>query len=87
MNALQQAKQSIQGLAALLRNTGQARSDFEARRAATLPAPRATQLRIKGGGMVQVCDADTGRVLGFRPTYREASWLAQSLERGAHAQQ
>lgn len=47
-----------------------------------VPVPRATQLYIHGQGLVQVKDADTGRVLGFRRTVRDARTLAAQLERG-----
>lgn len=47
-----------------------------------VPVPRATQLFIHGQGLVQVKDADTGRVLGFRRTVRDARTLAAQLERG-----
>lgn len=48
--------------------------------------PVATKVYVKGIGMVRVLDATTGRVLGFRRTYREACWLAAALERGEHLQ-
>lgn len=44
--------------------------------------PRATQVFIHGPAMVQVKDADTGRVLGFRRNYQDACTLANQLERG-----
>lgn len=44
--------------------------------------PRATQVFVHGKAMVQVKDLDTGRVLGFRRTVREAQVLACRLERG-----
>lgn len=84
MTALQTAKASIQRLADLLRSTREARATFEAKRLPTLPAPRATTAYIAGKGMVQVRDADTGRVLGFRRTAKEAAWLQQALENGTH---
>lgn len=50
---------------------------------ASLPTPRAVQLVIAGRAPIQLVDADTGRVLGFRQTYQEASRYARLLERGA----
>ncbi|WP_405120786.1 hypothetical protein [Pseudomonas leptonychotis] len=85
MNALQTAKASIQRLADLLRSTHTARTTFQAKRLPPLPAPRATTAYISGKGMVQGRDADTGRVLGFRQTPKEAAWLQQALENGTHA--
>lgn len=82
MTALQTAKASIQHLADLLRSTREARTAFHAKRLPPLPAPRATTAYINGKGMVQVLDADTGRVLGFRRTPKEAAWLQQALENG-----
>jgi hypothetical protein len=84
MNALQTAKASIQRLADLLHSTSTARSAFQAKRLPKLPAPRATQLRAGESGMVRIVDADTGRVLGFRQTIKEARWLQQALENGTH---
>lgn len=84
MNAIQKAKDTFLELADLLRLTSQARMAAAARRTSKLPPPRATWLRATGNGMVRVLDADTGRVLGFRQTMREARWLAQALERGVH---
>lgn len=83
MNAIQRAKASIQHLAAMMRGTAEARATFEAKR---LPPPRATQAYASGKGMVQVIDVDTGRVLGFRRTIKEAGWLQQALENGTHNQ-
>lgn len=83
MNAIQQAKASIQHLAAMMRGTAAARATFEAKR---LPPPRATQLRAGESGMIRVVDIDTGRVLGFRQTIKEARWLQQALENGTHNQ-
>lgn len=84
MNALQTAKASIQGLADLLRGTRTARAAFHAKRTAPLPPPRATTAYICGNGMVQVRDADTGRVLGFRRSHKEAQWLQSALENGTY---
>ncbi|WP_341304699.1 hypothetical protein [Pseudomonas sp. TMP25] len=84
MNALQKAKASIQHLTDLLYSTSTARTVFQAKRLPPLPAPRATTAYIAGKGMVQVRDADTGRVLGFRQTHKEAAWLQQALENGTH---
>lgn len=85
MNALTMAKESIAELAAALRMSQQARMAFEARRAA--PAPRAYRTQVVAGlGMVRVVEMGTGRVLGFRQTYREACWLAEALERGERQQ-
>jgi hypothetical protein len=53
---------------------------------ATAAAPVATKVHVKGMGMVRVLDASTGKVLGFRRTYREACWLAAALERGENLQ-
>ena len=83
MNAIQHAKASIQRLAAMMRSTTEARAAFQAKR---LPAPRATQLRAESSGMVRVVDMDTGRVLGFRQTFKEARWLQRALENGTHTQ-
>lgn len=84
MNAIQKAKDVFAELADLLRQTSQARMAAAARSTSKAPVPRATWLRATGNGMVRVIDADTGRVLGFRQTMREARWLAQALERGVY---
>jgi len=84
MNAIQQAKATIQNLAALLRGTQQARAAFAAKRLPEVPAPRATKLYILGD-MVQVRDADTDRVLGFRQSYLEAEQLGRDLVSGKGA--
>jgi hypothetical protein len=63
-----------------------------ARKSTTMPPrspqrpPVATRIYVNGAGMVRVLDATTGKVLGFRQTYREACWLAAELERGEHLQ-
>lgn len=84
MNAIQQAKATIQSLAALMRGTHQARAAFAAKRLPAMPAPRATQLYVFSG-MVHVRDADTGRVLGFRQSYLEAEQLGRDLVSGQGA--
>ena len=84
MNAIQQAKATIQSLAALMRGTQQARAAFAAKRMPAVPAPRATQLYVFSG-MVHVRDADTGRVLGFRQSYLEAEQLGRDLVSGKGA--
>lgn len=84
MNAIQQAKATIQSLAALMRGTQQARAAFAAKRLPAVPAPRATQLYILGE-IVQVRDADTGSVLGVRQSYLEAEQLGRDLVSGQGA--
>lgn len=87
MNALTKAHESIAELVATLRLTSQARMAAEARKRQPVPAPRATHLVCSGNAMIRVVDVDTGKVLGFRRTLREARWLASALERGLHLQQ
>ena len=87
MNALTKARESIAELVAALRLTSQARMAAEARKRQPLSAPRATHLVCSGNAMIRVVDVDTGKVLGFRRTLREARWLASALERGLHLQQ
>lgn len=82
MNILQRGREAARELAQLLRQAGQARMAFEARRhAAPITPPRATRLFISGN-MVQVQDADTHRTLAFRERYADAMDVAQALERG-----
>lgn len=81
MNALQNAKARIQHLADLLRRTSTARAAFKAQRPQPLPAPAATKLYIIGN-MVQVRDAATERVLGWRESYLEAEQLGRDLVAG-----
>jgi len=84
MNAIQQAKATIQNLAALLRGTHQARAAFAAKRLPEVPTPRAVQLYVFSG-MVHIRDADTGRPLGFRQSYLEAEQLGRDLVSGQGA--
>lgn len=79
MNALARARASLDAIPALLRRSAEARRQTQQRVAIK---PRATQLIATGSGMVRVVDADTGRVLGFRETIKEARWLQQQLEGG-----
>lgn len=79
MNALKLARETIAALPALLHRSAQARQQAQQRIAIK---PRATRLEITGNAMVRILDADTGRVLGFRQTVREARWLQQALENG-----
>jgi len=83
MNALQRARHALEGLPALLHRSAQARQQAQQRIAIK---PRATQLLINGSGPVRILDVDTGKVLGFRQTVREARWLQQQLENGTTAQ-
>lgn len=85
MNALTKARDSIAELLDAMRHTSQARMAAQQRQ--PVPAPRATHLVCSGNAMIRVVDVDTGRVLGFRRTVREARWLASALERGLHLQQ
>lgn len=80
MNALQTAKASIQTLTEMLRGTAAARSAFASQRTKR-PAPRDTTIYIIGN-MVQVRDADTGRVLGWRESRAEAEQLGRDLVAG-----
>lgn len=82
MNALQRAKESLHELARVLHLASQVRMATTGHSTSKLPPPRATQLRVAGSGMIRVVDADTGKVLGFRCTIREARWLADALVRG-----
>lgn len=84
MNALQLAQRAIDALPALLHRSAQARQQARQRIAIR---PRATRLEITGNALVRILDADTGRVLGFRQTVREARWLQQALERGEELQE
>lgn len=84
MNALTKARDSIAEIVDALRQTSQARMAASARQRQPVPAPRATHLVCSGNAMIRVVDVDTGRVLGFRRTVREARWLASALERGLH---
>lgn len=79
MNALERARASLDAIPGLLRRSAEARRQTQQRVAIK---PRATQLIATGNGMVRVVDADTGRVLGFRQTIKEARWLQQQLEGG-----
>lgn len=79
MNALARARASLDAIPALLRRSAEIRQQTQQRIAIK---PRATQLLIKGRGLVQVLDADTGRCLGFRQSYLEAEQLAKHLESG-----
>lgn len=81
MNAIQQAKATIQNLAALMRGTHHARAAFAAKRLPEVPAPRDVQLFVFSG-MVHIRDADTGRVLGFRQGYVDAEQLGRDLVSG-----
>lgn len=81
MNAIQQAKATIQNLATLLRGTEHARAAFAAKRLPEVPKPRAVQLYVFSG-MVHIRDADTGRPLGFRQSYLEADQLGRDLVSG-----
>jgi hypothetical protein len=85
MNALQRAKESLLELAQVLHLASQARMAATVHSTSKQAPPRATQLRVTGNAMVRVVDADTGKVLGFRRTIREARWLADALERGEYA--
>lgn len=87
MNALTQAREAIAELIDAMRQTGQARMAADARRRQPVPAPRAIHLVCSGNAMIRVVDVDTGKVLGFRRTIREARWLAEHLQRGLHLQQ
>lgn len=84
MNALDRARESINELLEVMRQAGQARMAARSRQRSPTPAPRATRLLVSGNAMIRVVDADTGKTLGFRQTIREARWLAERLERGAH---
>lgn len=86
MNMLTMARESILELAQTLQLAHQARMAFEARRAAPAQQPYRTQVVDTGRGMVRVVELGTGRVLGFRRSYREARWLADQLERGERPQ-
>ncbi len=79
MNALALARQTMAALPALLQRSAQVRQQAQQRIAIK---PRATRLEITGNAMVRILDADTGKVLGFRETVREARWLQQALENG-----
>ncbi|NQD78624.1 hypothetical protein HP436_00325 [Pseudomonas sp. CrR14] len=83
MNALDRARHAMAALPALLHRTAQARQQAQQRIAIK---PRATQLQATGSGMVRIVDADTGKVLGFRETIKEARWLQQALENGTAQQ-
>lgn len=87
MNALTKARDSIAELLDAMRHTSQASTAAQQRQRQPVPAPRATHLVCSGNAMIRVVDVDTGRVLGFRRTVREARWLASHLERGLHLQQ
>lgn len=87
MNALTKARDAIAELLDAMRQTSQARMAASARQRQPAPTPRATQLVCSGNAMIRVVDVDTGKVLGFRRTVREARWLASRLERGLHLQQ
>lgn len=87
MNALTKAREAIAELLDAMRQTSQARMAASARQRQPAPTPRATQLMCSGNAMIRVVDVDTGKVLGFRRTVREARWLASRLERGLHLQQ
>lgn len=84
MNALALARQTMAALPALLQRSAQVRKQAQQRIA---PRPRATQMLVNGSAPVQVLDADTGAVLGFRQTVREARWLQQALENGTAQQE
>lgn len=76
MNALQRARNSLAELTTALQHSRLARKAFHQRRE-LLPKPRAVQLFIAGGAPIQLHDADTGSVLGFRQTYVEAEGYAE----------
>lgn len=84
MNAIQQAKASTAELTDLLTLARQARAAFAARSLHQGYRPDSTQAYISGKGMVRVIDSTSHRVLGFRRTAKEAAWLQQALESGAH---
>lgn len=75
------ARQSIDTLAILFQHTARAREEFEIRRQ-QIARPRQVQMVVVGRGMIQLRDTDTGTVLGFRKTYREACNAARALENG-----
>lgn len=83
MSMFATARQSIDTLDTLFQHTAHARAEFERRRQ-QFARPRQVQLVIAGRGLIQLRDTGTGAVLGYRPTYREALWAAQALERGAN---
>lgn len=82
MNAFQRARDSLAGLANVLYPAGQTHNERH-QQPEPLPKPRAVQLFIAGNAPIQLRDADTGHVLGFRQTYTEACGYARELERGA----
>jgi len=86
MNAFTKARHAIDELLSALHMTARARMAASTRVRPVVPPPRATQLLITGNAMVRVVDADTGKVLGFRETIREARWLQAQLERGESPQ-
>lgn len=79
MNAFIKARESIAELFDALRQTSHARMAAEAR--TRQPVPRATQLYACGSDW-QVLDAETGRLLAWRPSQHEAAELATRLELG-----
>ncbi len=84
MTALTRAREAIAELIDAMRQTGQARMAAETR--TRQPAPRATTLYACGRDW-QVLDAETGRVLAWRPSMHEAAELATRLELGLQLQQ
>ncbi len=82
MNAIQRAKNGLAELATALHLPGLDRKAFHQQHE-PLPKPRAVQLFIAGKAPIQLRDADTGRVLGFRQNYIEADGYARALEQGA----
>ncbi|WP_286974960.1 hypothetical protein [Pseudomonas sp.] len=86
MNVLQESTKAINECNEVMRLAALAREAFALRRSmpsATISTPKHTI--HMGAGMVRVINTATQRVVGFRQTYKEAMWLAQSLEREATA--